>query len=244
MRSANRAAFTVLLLASGLVSGVQRVSAYTATIVTDGGSISGVVRFQGRAPAPKPLVISKDRDVCGVHPAYDQSLIVGRHGGIANAVITVVDIASGRAADTRPVNFDQRGCEYVPHVLAFVAGTTVNIINSDNILHNVHTESSVNPVIDFAQPGFKKMISVTVAKPEVIKVGCDAHNWMSGWWYVAANPYYAVTGADGRYTLKDVPPGTYALRVWQEKLGTQTTKVTVKPGQQATADFAMKPGRG
>jgi len=189
-------------------------------------------------------VISKDRGVCGAHRVYDQSLRVGPHGGIVNAVVTVVDIASGRAADTRPVNFDQRGCEYIPHVLAFVAGTSVNIINSDGILHNVHTESSVNPVIDFAQPGFKKTISVTVAKPEVIKVGCDAHNWMSGWWYVTANPYYVVTGPDGRYTLKDVPPGTYTLRVWQEGLGTQTMKVTVKQGERATADFTMKPGRG
>jgi plastocyanin len=242
MRRLACAALIVLLQAIGLDA--RSALAYQARTVTDGGSISGVVRFEGRAPAPKQLVISKDRDVCGLRPAYDQSLVVGPHGGIANAVVTIVDIGSGRAADTRPVKFDQRGCAYVPHVLAFVAGSTVDIINSDGILHNVHTESSVNPVIDFAQPGFKKMISVTVTKPEVIKVGCDAHNWMSGWWYVTANPYYAVTGPDGRYTIKDVPPGTYTLQVWQETLGTQTTKVTVKPGEQVTVDFVMKPGRG
>jgi hypothetical protein len=138
------------------------------------------------------------------------------------------------------VLFDQKGCQYTPHVIAFAAGSTVKVLNSDGILHSIHTESSINPVMDLAQPGFKKTISVAIAKPEAIKVTCDAHNWMEGWWYAVGNPYYAVTDAAGHFTIANVPPGTYRLRVWQEKLGELTRKVTVAAGKPITVDFTMK----
>jgi len=213
---------------------------YESANFTDGGTITGVVRFAGPAPKPALLEVSKDRDVCGAHPLYDQSLVVDKSGGILNAVVTITDISKGKPLTPVRVKFDQRGCQYIPHVVAFPAGGTVEILNSDGILHSVHTESTVNPVIDMAQPGFKKMIPQTIAKAEAIKVTCDAHNWMEGWWYVAANPYYAVTGASGRFTIGNVPAGTYTLQVWQEKLGTRTEKVTVKPGATTTADFTLK----
>ena len=94
--------------------------------------------------------------------------------------------------------------------------------------------------IDIAQPGFKKLIRLKIAKPEIIKVGCDAHNWMEGWWYVVGDPYYAVTGTNGHFTIGNVPAGTYTLKVWQEKLGVETQSVTVKPGAAATVDFTFK----
>jgi plastocyanin len=222
-----------------------RAEAYSGEDVTGGGTIVGVVRFAGNPPAPRELEVSKDRDVCGAHKLYDQSLIVGKKGGIANAVVTLPDISAGKPLKPeKDVKFDQKGCEYTPHVAVFPAGSTVNIINSDGILHNIHTDSQMNPVIDIAQPGFKKSITITVAKPEAIKISCDAHNWMEGWWYVTANPYYAKTGPDGRFTIGDVPPGTYTLKVWQEKLGTASQKVTVKPGQAVTADFTIGGEKG
>jgi hypothetical protein len=237
MRRLAAAAVICMLIGMGAVAG-----AYESEHVADGGEITGIVKYEGRPPKPQALEISKDLDVCGRHPAYDQSLIVGNTGGIANAVVTITDISKGEAPRPQAeVKFDQKGCEYVPHVAAFTAGSTVAIINSDGILHNIHTESTINPVIDIAQPGFKKVIKVRVAKPEAIKVSCDAHNWMEGWWYVTGNPYYAVTDASGRFTIKNVPPGTYPLQVWQEKLGTMSQKVTVKPGASITVGFTMKP---
>ena len=209
--------------------------------VTTGGTITGVVTLEGAAPAPQPIEISKDRDVCGAKPLFDEDLVVGKDNGIANAVVTIADITGG--APLKPlsdVKFDQRGCRYEPHVLAFPAGSSVDIINSDGILHSVRTESKLNPPIDMAQPGFKHVITVTVDKPEVIHVSCDAHNWMEGWWYVTANPYYAVTDADGHFTINNVPPGAYKLKVWQEKLGVDTRSITVKPGETTTVDFALK----
>jgi hypothetical protein len=218
------------------------VCAYEAETVKDGGTIAGTVRFDGPPPQRAPVEISKDREVCGAVAHYDESLVVSAQGGIANAVISMPDIEKGAPlTPLKGVKFDQKGCEYVPHVLAFPAGSTVDIINSDGILHSIRTESKRNPPIDMAQPGFKKLISVSIKEPELISVSCDAHGWMQGWWFVAENPYYAVTGADGSFTIKDVPPGMYTLKVWQEKLGAQTRKVTVERGKTVTVDFTMGP---
>jgi plastocyanin len=214
---------------------------YDAVSVADGGSITGTVKLDGVAPKPKTLEIGKDKEVCGAHPLLDQSLVVGRGGGIANAVVTITDIARGEPIKPGSiVVFDQKGCEYTPHVIAFPAGSTIRVLNSDGILHSIHTESSINPVVDMAQPGFKKTLSVVIAKPEAIKVTCDAHNWMEGWWYAVGNPYFAVTDAKGRFTIANVPPGTYTLRVWQEKLGEISKKVTIVAGMPVTADFTIK----
>ena len=211
--------------------------AYEAETVKDGGTISGKVKFEGTPPARKPVEISKDREVCGAVPHYDESLIVDAGGGIANAVVSIPGIPEGAPlTPAKDVKFDQKNCDYRPHVLAFAAGSTVDIINSDGILHSVRTESKRNPPLDMAQPAFKRVMVVSLKYPELIAVSCDAHNWMHGWWFVAGNPYYAVTDAGGNFTIKDVPPGTYKLEVWQETLGTETRKVTV--------DFTMASGKG
>jgi hypothetical protein len=216
--------------------------AYQTETVKDGGNITGTVKYGGPAPSPEPLEITKDRDVCGTYLVYDQSLLVGQQGGLANAVVTLSGVAKGEPMQPDPaVRFDQKGCEYVPRVAVFPAGSTLQIINSDGILHNIHTESKINPVIDIAQPGFKKQIDVTIEKPEIIKVSCDAHNWMEGWWYVTSNPYYAITDASGHFKITDIPQGTYTLKVWQERLGMETQTVTVRPGAVTVVNLTMKP---
>jgi len=222
-----------------------RARAYQAEIVKDGGTISGTVKFDGAPPARRPLEISKDREVCGATRLYDESLIVDAAGGIANAVVSIADIAKGvPLAPLKDIKFDQKGCEYRPHVLAFPVGSTVAIFNSDGILHSVRTESKRNPALDMAQPPFKHVIVTAPLKyPELIGVSCDAHNWMHGWWFVAGNPYYAVTDGSGKFMIKDVPPGKYTLEVWQEKLGTQTRKMTAEPGKTAMVDFTMAPAK-
>jgi plastocyanin len=205
----------------------------------DGGTISGTVKYGGTAPAPKKVEITKDKDVCGLKPHFEEDLEVDSSGGIANAVVVLKD-AKG-TPKPGDVEFDQKGCDYVPHVLAFPAGSTVNIVNSDGILHNIHTYSTKNPSFNMAQPKFKKVIKQKVDQPEVIKVTCDAHGWMHGWWYVTDTPYYAVTDDKGNFTIKDVPPGNYTIEVWQEKLGTDDQKVDVKAGATATSNFTLKP---
>ena len=214
-------------------------TAYDGGPVSGGGSISGVVKFKGTAPAPKQLEATKDVQVCGKHKIMDETLVVGSGGGLANAVVSITNITKGKPLEKGSPVFDQVGCQYVPHVIAFPAGSEVQIQNSDGILHNIHTYSEKNPSINRAQPKFKKVLKETFAKPEVIKVTCDAHNWMHGWFAVQETPYFAVTDANGAYKLTDVPPGSYDVKVWHETLGETTQKVTVAGGAEAKADFEM-----
>jgi plastocyanin len=229
--------YRVVLAATAGVALCVSVAAGIASAA--GGTISGQVKYDGTAPAPKPVEVTKDKEVCGLHKHFTEDLIVDSGGGIANAVV----IVKGAKGELKPedVTFDQKGCDYVPHVLAFPAGSTVKIVNSDGILHNIHTYSTVNPSFNMAQPKFKKVIEEKVEKPEVIKVTCDAHGWMKGWWVATDTPYFAVTDDKGNYTIKDVPPGDYTVEVWQEKLGTDDQKASVKDGSTTTTDFTLKP---
>jgi plastocyanin len=222
-----------------LTAGSFPAAAYEGGAVANGGSISGVVKFKGTAPAAKQLEATKDVQVCGKHKIMDESLVVGADGGLANAVVSITNIAKGKPMDKASPVLDQVGCQYKPHVLAFPAGAEVQIQNSDGILHNIHTYSQANPSINRAQPKFKKVLKETFAKPENIKVTCDAHNWMTGWYAVQYNPYYAVTDAAGAFKLTDVPAGEYELKVWHETLGESTQKVTVGAGAAATANFEL-----
>ena len=154
--------------------------------VKDGGSISGTVKFKGTAPAPKKLDVGKDKEVCDKSPKTDPILIVN-NGNLANAVITITDIQEGKKIDGKKVTLDQKGCEYHPHVLAFPAGSTVEILNPDGILHNVHSYSKVNSPFNQAQPKFKKTLEVKIDKPEAIEVKCDVHGWMHGWLVATEN---------------------------------------------------------
>ena len=229
--------FGVVLAACAGVALSMTVGASLASAA--GGTISGTVKYDGTAPAPRKVEVTKDKDVCALHPHFEEELVVGSGGGIANAVVVV----KGAKGDVKPgeVKFDQKGCDYTPHVLAFPAGSTVDIINSDGILHNIHTYSTKNPAFNMAQPKFKKVIQRKVDQPEVIKVTCDAHGWMHAWWVATDTPYFAVTDDKGNYSIAGVPPGDYQVEVWQEKLGTEDQKVDVKDGATATSNFSLKP---
>jgi plastocyanin len=232
MRSYIVAAAILTLPASGMAQ-------YSGGAVSDGGSISGSVKFKGTAPAPKKLDVGKDKEVCAKTPKMDQSLIVN-NGNLANAVVTITDIKKGKKSEVKKVTLDQNGCEYKPHVLAFQAGSSVEILNPDGILHNVHSYSKVNTAFNVAQPKFKKTMEQKIEKPEApFEVKCDVHGWMSGWLVSMAHPYFAVTDNSGNFKLTDVPAGTYNVEVWHEKLGKSSQKVTVKAKEDAKASFEL-----
>ncbi len=229
---------SVMLALALIVAPVGAMAQYTGGDVKDGGSISGTVKFKGNAPAPKKLDVGKDKEVCDKTPKYDQTLVV-KDGNLANAVVTITDIKSGKKVDTKKVTLDQHGCEYKPHVLAFTAGTPVEILNPDGILHNVHSYSKVNSPFNQAQPKFKKSLEVKVDKPETVEVKCDVHGWMHGWLVATPTPYFAVTDTSGAFKLTDVPAGSYTVEVWHEKLGKSTQKVTVKAKEDAKVNFEL-----
>jgi len=213
-------------------------AAYQGGDVKDGGTISGTVKFKGTVPAPQKLDVSKDKEVCAKTPKVDQSLVVNG-GNLVNAVVTITDITKGKKIELKKVTLDQKGCEYHPRVSAFPAGTTVEILNPDGILHNVHSFSKVNSPFNMAQPKFKKSMEVKIEKPEVIELKCDVHGWMHGWLVATENPYVAVTDNSGSFKLTDVPAGTYNVEIWHEKLGKTSQKVTVKGKEDAKVNFEM-----
>lgn len=213
--------------------------AYEGAPVADGGTISGVVKYQGAPPAPKPIDVTKDKEVCGQHEIKNEDIVVASGGGIENAVVSITNITKGKPMEAASPVLDQKGCQYVPHVLLFPAGSTLKINNDDGILHNIHTYSTKNPPINMAQPKFKKTIETKFDQPEIVRATCDAHGWMEGYFVVEDHPYYAKTDATGNYKLTDVPPGDYEVKVWHEKLGEKTQKVTVPAKGEAKADFQL-----
>jgi plastocyanin len=220
-----------------------QANAYEAVAVTDGGTLTGTVKYTGTAPAPEKFEVTKDVEACGKEKTKDD-LVVASGGGIENVAV-VVKAAKGKAltVPTDPVTFDQKGCEYHPHVLAFPAGSTVQVLNPDGVLHNVHVQGKVTPEANRAMPKFQKKIDWKVEKAEwPIAVKCDAHPWMHAYWMSMDQPYFAVTDADGNFKIADLPAGDYEVEVWHEVLGKSTQKVTIQGGQDTKVAWEMKKG--
>jgi plastocyanin len=211
--------------------------------VADGGRIAGRVVYAGVVPPPQPVAVTKDHAVCGRTGHVAEGLLVGAGGGLHNAVVSIDGIAAGKPFGAARTVLDQRGCWFVPHVLVVPAGEPLDILNSDGILHNIHTFPRNNPPINMAQPKFKKVMTHTFARPDLVRVACDVHGWMGAWIVVAGHPYHAVTGADGRFEIDGIPPGRRSIRVWHETLGERTQETTVEPGR-AIEITVTYPGRG
>lgn len=207
--------------------------------VSGGGTISGEVKYAGNPPAPKKLEITKDTGVCGEEKT-SQDLIVGGNKGIKNAVVYIAGIAKGKPMDNKEAVLDQKGCEYHPHVQIVTAGAPIRILNSDGILHAIHTHSKVNAHIKRAQPKFQKEMVTKIEKAEIVPVKCDVYGWMSAVLVVADHPYYAITDENGAFRLTDVPTGTYHLKIWHETLGELTKQVTVTAGGDAKVSVELK----
>ena len=162
-----------------------------------------------------------------------QLLEVDGDGGLANAIVSLVDIEAGAALEVgaSPPALDQRGCRFSPHVLIAAADAPVAILNSDPIMHNVHTLSFENRAVNRSQPPGVRKIELSFPRPEKVKVRCDVHEWMSAWIVAVDHPYHAVTSGDGSFVIENVPPGTYTLEVWHEAVGSTTRSVSVAPGE-------------
>ena len=207
--------------------------AYETMTVHAGGSIAGTVKFHGTRPTPEPVNISKDQDVCGKTEKVNETLILGDNQGIRNVVVSLVNVQKGKPFSSKSVILDQKDCQYAPRILLVPVGGEVSIFNNDGILHNIHTYSDKNPSVNKAQPKFKRMIKEKFTVPEIIKVTCDAHAWMSGWLVIEDHPYYTVTDATGRFVLEDVPPGEYDLKIWHEAFKEKVQPIQVLPEKRS-----------
>jgi len=204
-------------------------------------AIRGVVLNAGPAPERKQIPINIDQYVCGKNRESDE-LIVGPNRGIRWAVGSLQTPPAGARleAPSTPVQVDQQQCVYVPRVVVVPVGGTVEFLNSDRLLHNLHSVSTENPTFNRTQPK-GRAIPMVFKKPEIVRVDCDLHTWMRAWVVVADHPFYAVTGANGEFVLDNVPPGKYTLKIWQETLGTVTREVTV--GDKDTTGVTVEMGK-
>ena len=211
-----------------------------ATVAT----ISGVVKFDGTPPKPQKIDMSQDPACKGTS---ETETVVVDGGNLANVFVYVKDGLGNYTFDVpmTPVKLDQQGCRYHPHVLGVMAGQTVEIINSDNTTHNIHPSPKDNREWNESQPPKGAPLDKDFARQEVlIPVKCNQHPWMKMYIGVVKNPFFAVTGKDGKYELKGLPPGTYTIAAVQEKYGEQDQTVTVGPKDSKTADFTFKAGMG
>jgi plastocyanin len=207
----------LIVIAASLVS-VDAVGA---------AAIKGKVQYVGPAVEPKKLPVTVDQFVCGKDKDAED-LVVSSQRGLRNAVVSLASPPPGVRAEfsTTPVSLDQRQCVFIPRVTLVPAGGTVDFLNSDRLLHNIHSASRANTVFNRTQPR-GRTIPITFAKPEIVPISCDLHGWMRAWVVVMEHPFYAVTGSEGEFALNNVPPGRYTLNVWHETLGTVTKDVTV-----------------
>jgi plastocyanin len=221
----------VTVLALGAYLSVRGNPASSAAAASSGGTVSGRVVFVGDPPPAKKIKVTKDNEKCGAE-ITGEDLVVGSDKGIRNAVVSVVGLKGAPSKPDKTPTIDQQGCTFRPHVLVVPAGTPVDILNSDGVLHNFHTQSTKNAAMNRAQPGFKKKMTETFSQAETIKVNCDAHSWMSGWIVVTEHPYIDATDSGGAFKITDVPAGNHTIEVWHETLGKITKTVAVKAGEE------------
>jgi plastocyanin len=210
-------------------------------------TITGIVHFDGKPPERIPIDMALDPACLMVtEPNLTEQYIVG-HGGLANVFVYVKSGAppSLAPASAQPVLLNQKGCRYVPHVVAVQQGGRVAFQNSDPTLHNVHTtpDQPGNASLDLSEmPMGKPQTEVFKAVETMLPVRCNNHPWMQAFINVAPNAYYAVSDADGKFTLPPLPPGTYTLAAVHEKLGEQDLQITVarKATAQASFSFSMR----
>jgi plastocyanin len=221
---------------------------YTTIDWANSGTITGTIHFTGKAPKPIPIDMGQD-PVCSLASAnYTKQYMVDKDS-LENVFVYVKSGLGDKAyaPPSSPVLMDQKGCRFTPHVIGVMAGQPVKFTNSDATMHNVHMTPSLatNQTVDISQPPKGPAETRTLATPELmIPVRCNNHPWMEGYINVVSNPFYAISGAEGHFTIKGVPPGTYTIATDHEVLGEKTATVTVAPKQTATLDFTYNMGSG
>jgi plastocyanin len=209
------------------------------------GTVSGTVTVEGNVPKNEPIRMGADPVCMRENPGtlFQESYIVGENGALANVFVYLKEGLEGYAFDppSTPVVLDQTGCVYRPHVFGVQVGQKLEINNLDPTLHNIHAVSKANQEFNTGQPLQGMKYTHTFKTREImVPFKCDVHGWMNAYAGVLEHPCFGVTGADGTFTLNTLPPGTYTVEAWHEKLGAQTQTVTVTGKETPTIAFTFK----
>jgi plastocyanin len=210
------------------------------------GAVHGTITYSG--PKPTQTIVAMDaEDACvklhGGKPVYDDSLVVGPKGGVANAFVYMKSGLEGKKFEPSktPVVLDQRGCMFTPRVLGLEAGEPLAVRNSDPFEHNVHPAPKNNREWNEGMtPGQPDVLHKFAREEVMIRVKCNVHPWMRAWIGVVEHPYFAITGPDGAFDLRNVPPGDYTVAVWHEKLGEQTQQIHLGASSTQPVSFTFK----
>ncbi|HXT96736.1 MAG TPA: carboxypeptidase regulatory-like domain-containing protein [Polyangia bacterium] len=213
--------------------------AAAAAPATGHAVVEGTVKLNGTPP--EMALTKRDADpFCARTPMKDEEVVVGPGGGLGNVVVRVTEGVSGHyEPPAAPASLDQSACMYRPRVQAIVAGQMISIKNGDQTLHNVHGYRGPSTLFNQAEiPGLPPIARKIGAAGDILKFKCDVHPWMTGYVVVNGNPFFAVTGPDGRFRIAGLSPGKYTLTAWQERYGAKTAEVTVAEGKPTEVSFA------
>lgn len=222
----------------------------TAAVDSTGTAvIIGEITFEGKAPKKWTKSLAEDmavESVCIAEYSDDpvsDSIVLGKENQLANVFVHIakgVPTNAEYATPSEPVVIDQKGCMYKPHVVGAMVGQEIKILNSDGIMHNVHALPAKNTEFNKAMPKTKKTYSHTFEEAEpIFPIKCDVHPWMGGYIGISNHPFFNVTDIEGKFEIRNLPAGTYDVKAWHEKLGTQTQAVTVEDGKTHTLNFTL-----
>lgn len=209
-----------------------------------GATVRGSVRFEGKAPAAKAISMAADPSCAQQHPTpvMAQEVMVDAKGDLQNVIVFVSEGLGDRTFDppSQAAMIEQKGCLYQPHVLAVRANQRLELVNDDPTSHNIHPVPANNREWNKAEPPGSKMEEAFAREEIAIPVKCNVHPWMHGYIAVFKHPYFAVTGRDGGFDLSHLPPGTYTIKAWHEKLGSSTQTLTISANETKEMNFVFK----
>src|SRR6266568_8346051 len=224
------------------ITGVAILAAVTMTFaVPGGGTVSGKVTYEGTPAKQKPIDMSKEPSCAKQYatPPPTETVVTGPNNALENVVVYISAGAPDEPPPSEAAVLTQKGCRYLPHVLAFQVNQELKITNEDQTSHNIHPLAKVNREWNKSQPPGTPPISEKYDKPEFISVKCNIHPWMHGWFAVVKTSHYAVSDGSGEFKLPNLPPGKYTLTAWHESYGTQTQEVTIDGNETKSANFVF-----
>lgn len=211
-----------------------------AQAATGGATIKGRVHFTGPEPGNRVIRMGMD-PMCAVANTgkrpINEVFLVGDNNALGNVFVKVEGAFPGTPVPTQPVEIDQSACLYRPRMVGARVGQVLRVKNGDNLLHNVHSDSSKRNGFNQSTPQAGMVVNFTLKDEEMLRLGCDVHRWMTAWVGVVAHPYFAVSSSAGTFTIANVPAGKRSITAWHESFGTLTKTVDLKAGETATIDF-------
>jgi len=241
-RSVNFLGLALIAMFAGGVSGAaQRGKTGTTGGKTGLGLIKGHVRLNGKLPGNPVIRMGMD-PMCATLNAgrrpVQETVAAAADGSLGNVFVSLQGSFPATPVPTQPVTIDQRACLYVPRVIGARVGQTLQVRNSDNVLHNVHSFSARGNSFNVSQPKAGMVQQFTLTGEEtMLRIACDVHRWMITYVGILTHPYFATTGVAGNYEIANVPAGSYTIQSWHEKYGVKSEKVIVRSGAATTVDF-------